>query len=105
MEFIRIDCYHYFRKDEIIGFVSIGGDDGEQCSEICKGENDSYIRFYFKNGTNILVSFGNDDDCCQHRNAYMTYLDEIFVGNDSKQVDRINEILREQNPDEYKYLG
>ena len=100
-EFIRIDCYHYFRKDEIIGFKSIGGDDGEP-DEICKGEYDTYIEFYFKNGTSKLVSFGDDKYCNQWRDAYMVYLEEVFAGSIKKQYERLNQILMDRNPEEYK---
>lgn len=101
-EFIRIDCYHYFRKDDIIGFKSIGGDDGEP-DEICKGDDDSYIEFYFKNGTSQLVSFGfNCKEGNKWRNAYITYLKEVFSPNQQEQTDRLNEIIEEQNPEDYR---
>ena len=100
-EFINIDCYHYFRKDEIIGFKSIGGDNGDY-DEMCKGDYDSYIEFYFKNGTSRLVSFGDDKYCNQWRDAYIIYLEEVFVSSTKKQYERLNQILMDRNPEDYK---
>tara|TARA_R100001594_G_scaffold8977_3_gene22379 strand:+ start:3023 stop:3400 length:378 start_codon:yes stop_codon:yes gene_type:complete len=102
-QFIRIDGFHCFKIDEIIGFKSIGGDNGEH-DKICNGDYDSYIKFYFKNGTNILVSFGDDEGCNKWRDAYITYLEEIFSPYHQKDTDRLNQIIREQNPEDYKYL-
>tara|TARA_R100001594_G_C3997364_1_gene253847 strand:- start:540 stop:857 length:318 start_codon:yes stop_codon:yes gene_type:complete len=104
MDFIDIDLHHCFRKDEIICFRAVGGDGGDYDKEIVVGDYDCYIQFFFKNGTNIVVDFGDDDSCCDYRNAYYTYLSEVFAGDTSKKSERINEILREQNPDEYKHV-
>ena len=101
-EFIRIDCYHYFKKDEIIGFKSIGGDDGE-CHKICKNDYDAYIEFYFKNGTSQLVSFGCDKQGYKWRNAHIVYLEEILSYNPQERIDRLNEIIEDLYPEDYKW--
>ena len=99
-EFIIIDSNHYFRKDEIIGFKSIGGDYGEY-DEMCKSDYDTYIEIYFKNGTSKLVSFGDDKYCNHWRDAYIVYLEEIFTPNHKKQYERLNEILAMKYPEHY----
>ena len=101
-EFITIDMYHTFRVNEIIGFISIGGDNGDLSNKICTGEYHSCIQFYFKNGTNIIVDFGDDKDCNDWRDAYMIYLKEIFTPSRQIIIDRVNEIIVEQNPTDYK---
>jgi len=69
---------------------------------MCKGEYDTYIEVYFKNGTSKLVSFGDDKYCNQWRDAYMIYLEEVFAGSIKKQYERLNQILIDRNPEEYK---
>ena len=101
-KFITIDAYHTFRVDEIIGFVSIGGDNGDISSKISTSKHHSCIQFYFKNGTNIIVDFGDDKYCNNWRDAYMIYLKEIFTPLEQTMIDRVNEIMVEQNPTDYK---
>jgi len=99
-EFITIDMYHTFRVNEIIGFRSIGGDNGDVDKTYKEGE--IYIQFYFKNGTNIIVDFGNDSSCNKWRDAYIIYLQEIFTPSRQIIIDRVNEIIEEENPEDYK---
>ena len=101
-KFITIDAYHTFRVDEIIGFVSIGGDNGDISNKISTSKHHSCIQFYFKNGTNIIVDFGNDSSCNKWRDAYIIYLQEIFTPSRQIVIDRVNEIIEEENPEDYK---
>lgn len=81
-EFIQIDLCHYFKKDEIIGFIPINGEDGD-FGDFHKNVTKEYSNYYFlqiflKNGTNVMINFGDDDDCECFRDAYVLYLKDIL---------------------------
>tara|TARA_R100000808_G_scaffold3867_1_gene13196 strand:- start:955 stop:1278 length:324 start_codon:yes stop_codon:yes gene_type:complete len=89
-EFIQIDLCHYFKKDEIIGFMPINGEDGD-FRDFHENKTKDYSDYYFlqiflKNGTDVMINFGDDDDCECVRDAWTLYLKDILNVQDRYRV-------------------